>query len=147
MTAPQPRSEIAGEGRDDAARIFRQLEICAGHGDITAAVYDQFFAIRPEAEAMFGAGSEAGEVTKGRMLAYVIDVVVDQASGQSYMPELLRSVREDHAGYGAIDLGFYADFLTALADVVRSVLGPKWQKSDAAAWDRLRTQLLAGLAE
>ncbi|MDP3551821.1 MAG: globin [Novosphingobium sp.] len=144
--AQQPHHEAAGERRDDAARLLRQLEVCADHGDITAAVYDRFFAIHPEAAAMFEAAPGAGPITQGRMLAYVLDLLVDQASGQSYVPELLRSVRQDHVGYGAIDLGFYADFLAALADVVHGVLGSAWQPADTMAWDRMRVQLLAGLA-
>ena len=135
-----------GARPDDAALIEQVLEGAAEQGgDITPLVFARFFAIAPEAEGYFQLETLDPQA-RGRMLAEMLTMLVDQARGEGYVAPALATIAADHVAYGVTDHGLYASWLVALTDVVRALNGPAWTARIAGAWERQCRALLAALA-
>lgn len=131
---------------DHAALIERSFEGAAERGgDITPLVFERFFALAPQAEALFDQDALDPQ-GRGRMLAEMLTILVDQARGEGYVAPTLATIAADHVAYGVADHGLYAVWLEALTGVVRDLNGPGWSAEMADAWASQGGRFLAALA-
>lgn len=131
---------------DAAALIEQSLEGAAvGGGDITPMVFARFFAVAPEAEGYFQLDTLDPQA-RGRMLAEMLTMLIDQARGEGYVAPTLATIAADHVAYGVTDPGLFRAWLGALTDVVRELNGPAWTGRMAQAWEHQSRALLAALA-
>ncbi len=111
-------------------------------GDLTPAVYERFFAVHPEARALF----RLADRTRARMLGEVLEILMELAQAHAYMPATIEELAKDHASYGHIPLELYRDLLGALVGVMADGLGKDWSSVYAAAWEEQSERLLALIA-
>ncbi|CAH0495427.1 globin [Novosphingobium sp. CECT 9465] len=131
---------------DCAALLERSFEVAAERGgDITPLVFARFFEIAPKAEALFQLDTLDPQA-RGRMLAEMLTMLVDQARGEGYVGPTLATIAADHVAYGVEDFSLYEAWLDALTDVVRDLNAAGWTPEIAAAWQRQRGQFLSALA-
>ncbi len=110
--------------------ISDSLEQCAeAVGDITAPVYNRFFAQCGDAEPLMGHSDEG---MKGRMLAQVIELLLtDEHLGND---GYLRWEVDNHLLAYGVDVGMYPAFFEAVRDTVKDSLGTAWGVAQADAW-------------
>lgn len=101
--------------------------------DITPLVYDNFFALRPEAIELFDADSE---MNRGQMLNEIFTCLLEQARGKTYLEDIFAAHVADHVGMGVSDMGLYQDFLLALRSTIVSVLEGNWPCREKVAFER-----------
>lgn len=131
---------------DHAALLERSFAGAAERGgDITPLVFERFFALAPQAECLFAQDSLDPQ-GRGRMLAEMLTILIDQARGEGYVGPTLATIAADHVAYGVEDSGLYAAWLEAVMGVVRDLNGPLWSAEIAAAWQSQSGRFLAALA-
>lgn len=131
---------------DCAALLERSFEVAAERGgDITPLVFARFFEIAPKAEALFQLDTLDPQA-RGRMLAEMLTMLVDQARGEGYVGPTLATIAADHVAYGVEDFSLYEAWLDALTDVVRALNAAEWSSDIAAAWRHQSDQFLHALA-
>lgn len=124
--------------------VEQTLELLAAAADdITPLVYERFFALRPEAQALW---DDDTQMNQGHMLNEIFVCLMDQAASKSYLDEVYEVHVADHIGMGVVDASMYADFLHALQLAVADVLGENWPRNAKAAFqhqcDQMRDRLL-----
>lgn len=130
---------------DHAALIERSLEGAAERGgDITSLVFERFFALVPQAECLFEQDMHDPQ-GRGRMLAEMFTILIDQARGEGYVEPTLATIAADHVAYGVEGPELYAAWLEAVGAVVRDLNGPGWSAEMAAAWHSQSGRFLAAL--
>lgn len=131
---------------DPAALLEQSFEVAAERGgDITQLVFARFFEIAPQAEAFFELDTLDPQA-RGRMLAEMLTMLVDQARGEGYVAPTLATIAADHVAYGVEDFGLYEAWLRALTDVVQDLNGAAWSPEIAKAWRCQSGQFLGALA-
>jgi hemoglobin-like flavoprotein len=118
----------------EMALIERTLELLAeAIDDITPLVYENFFALRPEAAELF---DEDSQMSCGRMLNEIFACLVDQAGEEINLEGVYQAHTADHAGFGVRDMSMYKDFLNVLQSTIADVLGQNWPQDAKAAFER-----------
>lgn len=112
--------------------------------DLTPAVYERLFALRPESRQLFRA--DPGNVIKRSMLELSIDAIVDFAGERKAAHRLVLCEVQSHDCYGTTP-ELFCEFFQVIADEVRETIGDEWTGEHQAAWDRLVAELLAYAAE
>ena len=131
---------------DCAGLLERSFEVAAERGgDITPLVFARFFEIAPKAEAFFELDTLDPQA-RGRMLAEMLTMLVDQARGEGYVEPTLATIAADHVAYGVEDFSLYEAWLEALTDVVRVLNAAQWSPQIALAWQLQSSQFLGALA-
>lgn len=131
---------------DCATLLEHSFEVAAERGgDITPLVFARFFEIAPKAEALFQLDTIDPQA-RGRMLAEMLTMLVDQARGEGYVGPTLATIAADHVAYGVEDFRLYEAWLQALTDVVRDLNAAAWTPEIAAAWQRQSAEFLRALA-
>ncbi|WP_068070470.1 globin [Novosphingobium lentum] len=137
--------EPAGQ-LDNAALLDASFERAADHGgDITPLVFARFFELAPKAEALFQLDTLDPQA-RGRMLAEMLTILLDQAGGESYVGPTLATIAADHVAYGVVGQDLYGHWIEALTATVRDLNGPAWTAGMAAAWKCETGKFLAALA-
>lgn len=118
--------------------INSSFETCAERaGDISASVYEKFFADNRQA---FNLMEHADEHMQGRMIAETVGLMLsDEHFGESGY--LNWEVKNHLLAYG-VDLDMYADYLESLKSTVQEVLGDDWNKQLDDAWSQRITHVL-----
>ena len=125
----------------DADPVMRSFEIAAERaGDITAAVYERYFASCPGSKALM---SHIDQHVQGRMLEEVIEILLTDRP--ETLREYLRFETKTHVSYG-VEEPMYANLLVAVRDTVRDALSSDWNAGYAQAWDDRIDMLLAEVA-
>jgi hypothetical protein len=106
-------------------------------GDITAPVYDRYFANCPGSRQLM---VHIDQYVQGRMLAEVVELLLtpDPASMRDYLKFETRT----HASYG-VEATMYRNLLCSVRDVVRDALGKQWRQDHDRAWQGRIDALLA----
>ena len=114
-------------------QITRSLEQLADLGvDITPAVYEQFFAQCPEAAGLFG--TNEARSAQGKMVAELVQTVLDRLEGKPYGPVVVETMVSDHDSWG-VTLPMYDAFLAAFSYVLEKTLAEQQAESAImAAW-------------
>jgi len=112
--------------------------------DLTPAVYDRLFALRPESRKLFRV--DPGNVIKRSMLELSIDAIVDFAGERKSAHRLVLCEVQSHDCYGTTP-DLFCEFFRVIADEVRETIGEEWTGDHQAAWDQLVAELLAYAAE
>ena len=111
------------------ALIERSFELAGERaGDITAAVYEAYFARCPGSRELM---KLTDQYMRGRMLESVL-VMLMVGSAQEQR-EYIRFETKSHLSYGVLP-HMYENLLGAVRDTVRSALGGDWTESIEAAW-------------
>lgn len=122
----------------DTQAIIDSLERAGeAAGDITPAVYAQYFAACPESKDLM---SHVDQYMQGRMLTEVLRLVMGEDAGTD--ANYLEFETHNHASYG-VKPHMYTNLLFALRDTVRGALGDAWCGSYDAAWQGRIEELLA----
>jgi len=110
--------------------ISDSLEQCAEQvGDITAPVYERFFAKCSDAEPLMGHSDDG---MKGRMLAQVIELLLtDEHLGDD---GYLRWEVDNHLLAYGVEVDMYPAFFEAVRDTVKASLADSWNVDQASAW-------------
>jgi hemoglobin-like flavoprotein len=117
----------------DRELIHDSMEkVAAKVGDLSAAVYERFFRLHPEAQSMFGA--DVGNVAKGNMLTGIFCAVMDQAEGISDDDRTFFWA-SDHVAYDAT-LPMYPAMFGVLLETLKECLREDWNEAVASAWGR-----------
>ena len=120
------------------ARVLESFELAGERaGDITAAVYEHYFARCPESRQLMVL---ADQHMRGRMLERVLQLLMSDAldDERSYLEFETRT----HASYG-VEPYMYANLLLGVRDTVRDAVGDNWTAADQAAWDGRLAELNA----
>lgn len=118
--------------------MMQSLELAAERcEDISPLVYETFFALAPDARALFN----MDRLSKGRMLNESLSLLLDQADGRSYVATVADTFQRDHLSYGAITAAHYRIFFEALLATLRTLLADSWSDAHEAAWSRQVGQL------
>ncbi len=108
--------------------IYESLEICAERaGDITATLYERFFAASAEADALMG---HSDLQMQGRMLEQTIELFT---GGEELMEYFDWELDNHLIGYG-VTADMYQAFFAAFTDVVRESCADAWTPEMARAW-------------
>ena len=118
--------------------ISDSLDACAEiAGDITAEVYQRFFATNSDAAALM---AHSDDHMQGRMLAETITLLLtDEHFGEEGY--LKWEVNNHLLGYG-VTVEMYQTYLAAVKDTVQAVLGEHWTQAHHAAWTQRVDRLL-----
>jgi len=119
--------------------VDRSLELCAERDiDISARVYEIFFARCPEAVDLMG---HSDDLMRGRMMEQVFKLLLEEENDQEYLNwEIYNHI----IGY-QVDKSMYADFFVAVKDAIKTELGDAWTDAQAKAWDGKIAQLTKGI--
>lgn len=113
--------------------MMQSLELAAERcEDLTPLVYDEFFALAPDARAFFS----MDELSRGRMLQEVISLLLDQADERGYVTTVADTLGSDHRSYGDITGTHYRLFFDALRATLCKLLAESWSGDFDAAWRR-----------
>jgi len=98
-------------------------------GDITAEVYERFYARSPESEQLM---RHVDAHMQGRMLEELLELLM--TAPEHLSEDYLRFETGNHRGYG-VTVDQYRPLLEAVRDTIREALGDGWDERFAAAWE------------
>ena len=110
--------------------VLHAFELAAESGeDITERVHATFVAANPQSGELM---DHMDEHMLGRMMEEVLTVLMapESSSQRSYLHFEVGS----HKAYG-VEKSMYLNFLAAVRDVIRTLLGSSWNQDFDAAWD------------
>jgi hemoglobin-like flavoprotein len=123
------------ENANDAELMQSSLNIAARRcDDLTPLVYAEFFKVRPDAARFFSTDATINLIGRGRMLSFVLDLLLDSAAGQLYVAEHMQTSAYDHVSLGVFETDLYTDFMSALVTVLSELLADDWSDASAKAW-------------
>lgn len=124
----------------DGAAILATLEIVAQrHGDPTSAIYVELFSRYPELERLFWLDRDGS--LRAAMVQQALECILDQTGDGRTAATIISAERARHDSYGVPPERF-DDFLVAMRDVFRRIMGADWTDPLEQAW----AELLKGLA-
>lgn len=119
----------------DGSVILATLELVAErHGDPTQAIYRRLFADRPELEALFHMDRDGG--VRASMVQQAFECIIDYVGPRLTAPQIIAAARMHHEGYGVPPERF-DDFLPAIRDTFRDLLGASWTPDAEKNWQEL----------
>ncbi len=121
--------------------ILATLEaVAALHGDPTAAIYAELFAVRPDLERLFWLDRDGS--VRAAMVQQGIECIMDHAAGGGAAATIMADERSRHDGYGVPREQFDA-FMVAMRDAFRRILGEAWTGDMERAWRILLAEFAA----
>ena len=108
--------------------------------DLTPAVYRNFYARCPGAQAAF---SHSDDTARGKMLSEFLHCLEDQVEGAGYLDGYLDTIVSDHRSYDDMVFSMYWDFAQAVSEAIRSVVGDQWSEAMERTWNSQVQQLLS----
>lgn len=125
----------------DVDPVLQSFEIAGERaGDITAAVYERYFALCPGSKALM---SHIDGYVQGRMLEEVVELLLTERP--ETLHDYLRFETKTHVSYG-VEARMYANLLAAVRDTVRDALAQDWNETFDCAWQTRIAALLAEIA-
>ncbi|HEX5804880.1 MAG TPA: globin [Macromonas sp.] len=122
-----------------AALIHHSLEQAIGQvEDLVPHVYARYFALHPEARALFG--SDDDDALKGEMLSKLVLQIMDFAEGRA-RADLIVSWASDHLAYG-VSLHMFPTMFACVRDTLREAAGAHWTAEVDRAWAAQFTGLM-----
>ncbi len=116
----------------DGAAILATLETVAErHGDPTAAIYGELFSRYPELEKLFWLDRDGS--LRAAMVQQALECILDQAGERRTAATIISAERARHDAYGVPPERF-DDFLVAMRDVFRRIMGADWTDEMEQAW-------------
>ena len=112
--------------------------------DLTPAVYDRLFALRPESRKLFRA--DPSNAIKRSMLELSVDAIVDFTGERKAAHRLILCEVQSHDCYGTTP-ELFCEFFKVIADEVRATIKDEWSEDHQAAWDQVVEELLDYTAE
>jgi len=119
--------------------VCTSLELAAEiAGDISPAIYKNYFARCPGSEALM---QHIDELVRGKMLEEVFRLLMlrDYADETGY----LNFEMKNHKFAYSVEAQMYANLLTAVLETVRSSVGDAWTKRFEEAWQQRLASLQA----
>lgn len=104
--------------------------VAAAEVDIVPVYFARFFAQVPADEAMFLNRA----ASQGAMVNEMLTMLLAQASGEEWVPMMMRAQVTTHWDHGEIPLERYRQALDLLVDVLAETAGPRWRREYDAAW-------------
>jgi hemoglobin-like flavoprotein len=98
--------------------------------DLTKVFYEELFARRPEARALFGRRPMAAQE---RMLAETLVAAMDHLEDPAWLSEQLAALGAKHAAYG-VTTEMYGWVAEALLATLERAAGDAWSAAYEAAW-------------
>lgn len=112
-----------------ADELLRSFEIAGERaGDITAQVYDAYFARCPESRKLMAL---TDDYMRGRMLESVMLLLMVGTAREQR--DYISFETKSHRSYGVLP-HMYENVLTAVRDTVRTAVGSDWTPAMEAAW-------------
>jgi hemoglobin-like flavoprotein len=125
----------------DGAAILATLETVAErHGDPTSAIYMELFSRYPELERLFWLDSDGS--LRAAMVQQALECILDQTGDGRTAATIISAERSRHDSYGVPPKRF-DDFLVAMRDVFRRIMGADWTDAMEQAWAGLLKDLAA----
>lgn len=125
----------------DGAAILATLEtVAARHGDPTAAIYVELFSRYPELERLFWLDRDGS--LRAAMVQQALECITDQTGEGRAAATIISAERARHDSYG-VPPDQFDDFLVAMRDVFRRIMGADWTPSMELAWASLLKDLAA----
>jgi len=118
--------------------VCTSLEIAGDMaGDISPAIYRNYFARCPGSEALM---AHIDELVRGKMLEEVFRLLMlaDYASESGY----LNFEMKNHRLAYSVEAAMYGNLLTAIKETVETTLGDAWTQGFEQAWQQRLTSLL-----
>jgi hemoglobin-like flavoprotein len=117
--------------------VLHAFELAAESGeDITERVHTNFVAANPPSGELM---DHMDEHMLGRMMEEVLTVLLapESDSQRGY----LHFEVDSHKAYG-VEKSMYPNFLVAVRDAIRTLLGARWNQNFEAAWDERMASVL-----
>jgi hemoglobin-like flavoprotein len=109
--------------------VLHSFELAAESGeDITQRVHETFIAANPELGELM---DHMDEHMLGRMMEEVLTVLMAEEAGSQR--GYLHFEVDSHRAYG-VKQSMYPQFLSAVRDAIRTMLGADWSQDFEAAW-------------
>jgi hemoglobin-like flavoprotein len=119
----------------DAEVILGTLERVADrHGDPTHEIYRRLFSAHPELEALFHMDRDGG--VRASMAQQAFECIIDYIGPRLTAPQIIAAARTHHEGYGVPPERF-DDFMLAIRDTFRDLLGSAWTADTEKSWKEL----------
>lgn len=131
------RAETALDGQAILATLDAVAE---RHGDPTAAIYVELFSRHPELEKLFWLDRDGS--LRAAMVQQGLECILDQVGGGRMAATIIADERSRHVGYG-VPAERFDDFMVAIRDAFRRILGDEWTNEMARAWERLLAEFAA----
>jgi hemoglobin-like flavoprotein len=129
---------VGGLEVSDDDLVLRSFERAAETGeDVTRRVHQSFLAADEQHAPLM---DHMDEHMLGRMMEEVLTVLMaeEPASQRAY----LHFEIDSHRAYGVL-VSMYPDFLAAVRDTIRELLGDNWNPDYESAWNERISQVLA----
>ncbi len=121
--------------------IHATLEAVAErHGDPTDAIYAELFSRYPELERLFWLDRDGS--LRAAMVQQALECIIDQTGEGRTAATIISAERARHDSYGVPPERF-DDFLLAMRDVFRRIVGRDWTPAMELAWAGLLKDLAA----
>jgi hemoglobin-like flavoprotein len=125
----------------DGAAILATLEAVAErHGDPTDAIYMELFNRYPELERLFWLDRDGS--LRAAMVQQALECIIDQTGEGRTAATIISAERARHDSYGVPPERF-DDFLVAMRDVFRRIMGADWTDAMERAWSALLVDFAA----
>jgi hypothetical protein len=122
--------------------VCESLELAAAAaGDISAAIYADYFARCPGSEALM---SHIDHIVRGKMLEEVFRLLMiqDYAGEEGYLNFEMRNHRLAYS----VEAHMYANLLDAILATVRTAAADAWTPAFEAAWEKRLADLTAEIS-
>lgn len=106
------------------------MAIAEAGADIVPLYFDRFFARFPGQASNF----HNRATSQGAMVNEMLTMLLAQASGESWVPMMMRAQVATHHDHGAISLDEYRGALDLLVEVLADAAGDRWSAAAEAAW-------------
>lgn len=110
--------------------------------DIVPVFFARFFGAHPAERANFHNPASS----QGAMVNEIMDTLLAIASGEEWVPLMLRNQVRTHHDHGDIALERYAQALDLFVTVLAEAAGPRWLPAHERAW-REQAERMAALIE
>lgn len=117
----------------------RSLEVIAASGvDIVPRFFERFHAVLPgQRERFYNARS-----SQGQMVNEMVAMMLALASGESWLPTMLRASVNTHHDHGEVNLDHYRITIGILLEILREAAGSGWGEEFERAWQTQADGLL-----
>ncbi len=118
--------------------VYHSMELVAEcPGDISATIYEKYFARCPESEALM---SHLDDLTRGRMMeeVYRLFMIDNYVQEEAY---LNWEVKNHQVAY-SVKPHMYANLFDAIVETIREALGEHWNTDFERAWQKRTNALL-----
>lgn len=126
----------------DLLSIHESLELAAERvDDLVPLVYERFFALRPDARALFGNDA----LGRGRMFNETLTMILECTQEVGYLEGIVEREVGDHREYGAT-LSMYESYFEAVVQAMQDAVSESWTPSHEESWRRQLKHLMSIVA-